>query len=245
MVIVILAILSTIGFLSIGGYSSRSRDSQRISDIAQISKSLDISIISASNYPTPDNSFLVSYSGGTVWTQGTLGNTAITYLHNTISGGGLNTKPIDPLKKTEYIYSSLAYGKAYQLKTEYEGDLLATDTDFMQFTTAYSAPGIPTIAYIRGNYGGISAKTITGSTIYVLAVPSIITSSGSIGQLLSIENNDLSGALLFHGKILKQASTFNPNFVAYTGTGLPNSETTIIGLMQNLKSAYSSTSDLS
>jgi hypothetical protein len=45
----------------------------------------------------------------------------------------------------------------------------------------YSAPGNPTIAYIRGNYGGITAKTITGGITYVLAIPSIIgTLTGSI-----------------------------------------------------------------
>jgi hypothetical protein len=30
---------------------------------------------------------------------------------------------LDPLKNVEYTYSSLAEGKAYQIKAEYEGDL--------------------------------------------------------------------------------------------------------------------------
>lgn len=37
-VITILAILGTIGFLSIGSYSTKARDSARISDLAQLSK---------------------------------------------------------------------------------------------------------------------------------------------------------------------------------------------------------------
>lgn len=61
-VITILAILGTIGFLSIGGYSSKARDSARIGDVANISKSLDVSIITMGNYPVPDNSFAVTYS---------------------------------------------------------------------------------------------------------------------------------------------------------------------------------------
>lgn len=61
-VITILAILGTIGFLSVGGYSSRSRDSARLADATSITKSLDVSIITAGNYPTPDNSFSVTYS---------------------------------------------------------------------------------------------------------------------------------------------------------------------------------------
>ena len=61
-VITILAILGTIGFLSIGGYSSKARDSARIGDVAQISKSLDLSMVTAGSYPAPDNSFAVTYS---------------------------------------------------------------------------------------------------------------------------------------------------------------------------------------
>jgi hypothetical protein len=45
------------------------------------------------------------------------------YFKGTIAGGGINKKPVDPLKNTEYAYSSLAEGKAYQIKAEYEGEL--------------------------------------------------------------------------------------------------------------------------
>lgn len=70
-VIAILAILGTIGFLSIGGYSSKARDSTRVGDMAQLSKSLDLSIVQAGTYPDPDGSFAVTYLGGSVWNQGT------------------------------------------------------------------------------------------------------------------------------------------------------------------------------
>ena len=65
-VITILAILGTIGFLSVGGYSSKARDSARIGDAAQISKSLDLSIVTAGSFhyqitlspsPTQEESF--------------------------------------------------------------------------------------------------------------------------------------------------------------------------------------------
>jgi prepilin-type N-terminal cleavage/methylation domain-containing protein len=71
-VITILAILGTIGFLAIGGYSSRARDSARIGDLAQVSKSLDLSTVISGSYPLPDGSFAVTYSGGAVWNQGTV-----------------------------------------------------------------------------------------------------------------------------------------------------------------------------
>ena len=68
-VITILAILGAIGFLAIGGYSSRARDSARIGDLAQTSKSLDLSLVVSGSYPVPDNSFSVTYLGGAVWNQ--------------------------------------------------------------------------------------------------------------------------------------------------------------------------------
>jgi prepilin-type N-terminal cleavage/methylation domain-containing protein len=86
-VITILAILGTIGFLSIGGYSSKARDSARIGDTAQITKSLDLSMVTSGSYPSPDNSFAITYSGGVVWNQGTVGSTVMQYFKSTIAGG--------------------------------------------------------------------------------------------------------------------------------------------------------------
>jgi type II secretory pathway pseudopilin PulG len=153
-VITILAILGTIGFLSIGGYSSRARDSARIGDTAQITKSLDLAIVTSGAYPAPDNAFSVTYSGGVVWNQGTVGSNVMQYFKGTIMGGGINKKPVDPLRNTEYTYSSLAEGKAYQIKAEYEGELTQNAIGEKGILdTAFAAPGNPTIAYIRGNYG--------------------------------------------------------------------------------------------
>lgn len=150
-VITILAILGTIGFLSVGGYSSRARDSSRVADITLVAKSLDLSIITTGNYPLPDNAFFLTFSGGTVWSQGTVGAGVEQKLHTSIPGGGLDSRPVDPLKKTEYTYSSLAFGNAYQLKADYEGDDLVVASRL--FENAYAAPGAPTVAHVRGNYG--------------------------------------------------------------------------------------------
>lgn len=115
--------------------------------MAQLSKSLDLSIVTVGQYPSPDNYFSVTYSGGVVWYQGTAGNGVIQKLHTSIAGGGLDSRPTDPLKGTEFTYSSLAFGKAYQIKTEYEGDVVSLSSVIA--SDAYAAPGSPTIAYIR------------------------------------------------------------------------------------------------
>ncbi len=68
-VISILAILATIGFLSIQGYSSGSRDSQRVTNLNNTLSVLEIYQTKSGSYPPPDNAFQVVYSGATVWTQ--------------------------------------------------------------------------------------------------------------------------------------------------------------------------------
>ena len=69
-VITILVILATIAFMSFSGYSGNARDGQRMSDVANISKSLEVYQVGTNSYPSPDNSSLVSYSGGNLWNQG-------------------------------------------------------------------------------------------------------------------------------------------------------------------------------
>lgn len=200
-VITILAILGTIGFLSVGGYSSRARDAERVADVSLVSKSLDISVLTVGNYPLPDNYFSVTYSGSAVWYQGVVGNGVIQKLHSSIAGGGLDGKPLDPLKGSDYVYSMLSEGRAYQIKAEYENDLAQTAINAVDY--AYAAPGMPVVAYVKGNYGGLAAKTTTGSIVYVLAVPSIITNSGTVtGGVLEIKSSALSGTLVFNGKSL-------------------------------------------
>lgn len=122
-VITILAILGAIGFLSVSGYSSRARDSDRLAEVANLSKSLDLSIVNVGSYPNPDNSFSVAYSGGVVWYQGTVSSGVMQQLRTSITGGGISKKPVDPLDGTEYMYSTLAFGKAYQIAVDYENDL--------------------------------------------------------------------------------------------------------------------------
>lgn len=73
----ILAVLATIGFLSVTGYSSSARDGSRVSDVVNLSKSLDFAHIQSGSYPMPDNAFSVTYSGGVLWYQGTASNSVM------------------------------------------------------------------------------------------------------------------------------------------------------------------------
>lgn len=176
-VIAILAILGTIAFLSLAGFSGSARDSSRISDLANLSKSLELYNVQVGSYPKPDNAFSVTYSGGVLWNEGTVGSTVI----NAITAGGIkiSRKPMDPLiTAKEYTYSTTAFGSAYQVKTDYEGDNVSFQSAVPGFDTALAASGNPTITYVKGNYNGIVAKTQTGGVIYIVAVPSLFMNTG-------------------------------------------------------------------
>ncbi len=93
----------------------------------------------------------------------------------------MNKKPTDPLVPSkEYSYSKLAYGNGYQLKSDWEGDSLAYGNTFL-FPQAQAASSMPVLAYVKGNYNGIATKTQTGNTVYIIAVPSIISGTGTTG----------------------------------------------------------------
>lgn len=76
-VMTILMILGAIGFTQLGGFQGSARDSSRLSDINNLSKGFDISMIKSGSYPAPDNAFAVTYSGGLLWNQGTAGNSVV------------------------------------------------------------------------------------------------------------------------------------------------------------------------
>ena len=78
--------------------------------------------MNAGQYPDPDDAFFVTYSGGTVWKQGTAGSGMVQKM-TSIAHGGIGQKPSDPLLGTDYSYSTLAYGRGYQILAKTEAPL--------------------------------------------------------------------------------------------------------------------------
>lgn len=62
-----------------------------MSDIHSIEDTLGYFALAFDRYPDPTNPTSVTYSGSTVWRQGTVGDSMVTNLQK------LNKKPIDPL----------------------------------------------------------------------------------------------------------------------------------------------------
>ncbi len=69
-VITILAILGTIGFISIQGYSSSARDSSRVSNLVNLHKGLTIYQVVSGLYPMPESTITITASGSIVGYQG-------------------------------------------------------------------------------------------------------------------------------------------------------------------------------
>lgn len=232
--ITIIAILWVIAFTAFKGFESSARDSTRSSDLANLSQWLDTSYIKTGSYPNPDNAFTVTYSGWSLWYQWTVWDTLINILSS--NGSKLSKKPTDPLSPTrEYTYSKSAYGNTYELSSNWEWDSLACTHLIPQ---AFAASGNPLITYVKGNYNGMVAKTVTGSTIYVIATPSITTSTGTVGS--NIDVTTLSGKLLYHGQTNSWGIAYTPTLI-YSSWALPTNDTAsgITNFTNALKTAYS------
>lgn len=168
-VITILAILWTIAFISLEWYSKDARDSTRLSDMSKIKTSIDLFYLWSWKYPESTNAYTITYSGSKVWEQWTFWETTYT----TVSR--LDKIPLDPLTDLEYVYSTTNNRQEYQIAWIYEGsDYWYNPYIWLDWTYAASKEVILRIIW---NYNGKIVKTSTWTTDYILAVPSLITST--------------------------------------------------------------------
>jgi prepilin-type N-terminal cleavage/methylation domain-containing protein len=65
-VISILSLLATLAFVSFQSYVSQSKDTQRLSSLIQIQKSIDASFITTGKYPLPESPVAITLSGKTL-----------------------------------------------------------------------------------------------------------------------------------------------------------------------------------
>ncbi len=120
-VITILAILWTIGFISLQWYSLSARDSRRISDISTVEKSLWIYNTTQSTLPSPDRAILITGSWNALWYQWFLWTGVL----NELKMWG---EILDPLYLTPFIYSTDVWKSRYQIMAYMEKSQLLVDT---------------------------------------------------------------------------------------------------------------------
>lgn len=119
-VIAIIAILSTLGFITYTQHTSKVRDAARSSDVKNIGKTLAIYKASRATYPSPSDSVDITYSGATVWTQW------VFWKDTQAETGKIFGDLQDPLYKNKYTYSTTTNRKEYQLSAVFENEDVAS-----------------------------------------------------------------------------------------------------------------------
>ena len=172
-VITILAILWTIAFITLNGYSQQSRDSARISDISSLKTSLELFQIEAWKYPLPTDGIDVTYSWAVVWNQWTFWESVQTNIDK------LDRIPLDPLTNSNYTYSVTQKRNEYELAWIVEWDILWMNNEQWIMNKVVSQTNAWTTeatAYVTWNYNSLMNKTASWETCYVLSLPTIIAS---------------------------------------------------------------------
>jgi len=103
----IIVILAAIWFYSFSGLIGDSRDSQRKSDLAQVSSALKSYKQKRWYYAIPWNSFNITFSGTTIVNQW--------FLDKSVHLSSLEKLPKDPKAKVYYTYSTTENKQEYQL----------------------------------------------------------------------------------------------------------------------------------
>jgi len=165
-VITILAILWTIGFISLQWYSRDARNSVRIADINNMKKGLELYMLKTNKYAPPTTPPLneVTYSWELVWRQWVFWDTVVSKLWN------ISKPPLDPLTQTPYAYSVL------NTELEYEIGWIMEWNVAKLWTETNAAWTVSAISFVKWNYNGQVAKVQKWNTTIVLAVPTIINS---------------------------------------------------------------------
>ena len=236
-VITILAIFWTIAFISLQGYSRDSRDSVRISDISNIRTSLELFHLNAGKYPLPDDSETVTYSGGILWYQGTVGDQVVSNLSRNMS-----EVPTDPLTDKQYFYSVHNNKNENQVLALLEGDVSALN----YWTDVANAASLAVTPRLDGNYNGLFVKNSSS----IVPIPSIMTAEDTTGGLVLSSSN--IGSMITHlwdnipsvGNVISNTGALTGlNFSPYNGTITSDStDSDKVALMDAIVTAYSGSS---
>ncbi|MFK7780081.1 MAG: type II secretion system protein [Candidatus Gracilibacteria bacterium] len=234
-VITILAILGTIAFISLQGYSASSRDSVRISDVSNMKTSLELFHLNAGKYPLPDDYGTFTYSGEDLFYQGYCGDNVIQNVSRNMS-----EVPTDPLTERKYIYSVSSNKNELEILS-----LLETDDIALNTISQTKAAGITVIPRITGNYNGLFIKTPT----YIVPLPSIINTEVEESTISILDSNNIQSMVTHLGTNIPDHGNIISNTGSLTGlilTGALNNLTQDstdaekASVMQAIQAAYTS-----
>lgn len=186
-VITILSILATIGFIYVNGNLWEARDAKRISDIENITGALELYITDNGILPDPSEFVNITYSGATAWKQGTFGESVIIDMKSLWSD-----IPVDPLFENEFSYSVTSTNREYQIATireNLEEEAGIWELVISSLVWQADASSIQT-AYVRGNYNGFMVRAgDSREETYFIATPSLISNDLSSTDVIDIITN--------------------------------------------------------
>jgi prepilin-type N-terminal cleavage/methylation domain-containing protein len=180
-VITILAILWTIAFISLQWYSKDARNSVRVSDMSRLKTSLELFQLDAWKYPITSDWVKITFSWSEVWTQWEF------WIDTFNNVEKLDKIPTDPLTDRKYVYSTTNTRQEYQLAWISEWEGLALSNWLLNQSLAWNK--IATLN-IKWNYNWKLTKVSTWGIDYILALPSLISSTWAT-TLESIVSNDM------------------------------------------------------
>lgn len=244
-VITILAVLWTIGFISYTWYTSEARDSARLADMWNIKKAIDLNEINTWKLPEVTNPVEIKVWTQVVFSQWTFWNTTIAGLKWLIS-----QNPKDPLTKLDYSYSVTSDGSEYELGWYIENDKIS----YSPISQANAWLSL-TPALLRWNYNWQFVKVISWEDVTLYASPSITVSDTSVEQLVDLaDQNKLVYDWFYNLPANFASSKYNTNWwnttkylnkdniVIYNWSISDlNTETNQLDLLSNLKTAYNGT----
>ncbi len=167
-VITILAILWTLWFISYGGFVQSARNSQRVSDLKIIERSLSLFITTNNVFPLPDEPIPISYSGSLAWTQGVFWEWVRSQIQR------ISNTPTDPSYNSKYTYSVLNNRQKYTIGTLREQGLFSKNGWIVSQSYAFSSDGL--ITFLLWNHLAYDVALISANNCSIITSPSIILS---------------------------------------------------------------------
>ena len=188
-VVIIISILSVIGYVSFDWYISKARDSKRASDVSEMKVSLWFYYMENSNFPIPDKWNKALYDWDLLWTQWVMGDNLSKKLSKSVL-----EKPTDPLSDSEYLYSTTNIQAEYELLAIYESDIiLETSANLLNKSNA-SDTLYPKIEW---NFNQIFIKTPN----YIVWVPSILNSE-IVDSEMTLNDDNIKSQIITWGSNL-------------------------------------------
>ena len=178
-VITIGAILATIAYVSLIGYSQHARNSSRVSDVRLIEKALGLFISIESIYPLPDDRSDISYWWATLSFQWNYGSGVIAQVWR------ISAVPSDPTTESLYSYGVTGDRSMYQLWSIIEWGLLAWSSVIAQ---TYALSNSNMSSYTIWDYSRYDIGVNNAENCRVVTMPSILLSEIPAGWVL-IEND--------------------------------------------------------